>query len=276
MALGGRAKLGFINGVIKAHEISSPNYEAWLCKDQLVMSWLLNSMERKIAEIFSYSNSSQHLWNQVKEMYGNQNNLARVFQLKRDVAALQQENKSFVQHLGNLTTMWNELDIYRPHTTYATVLLKRAEEDKIFQLLASLSSEYEDLRSHILMTSELPSFSSVCDTIQRKEVRRQVMGLDTKVVTREFRAYASNYQSLEVKVYKGKRPDLKCDHCLGIGYRGIGHTKDRCWILHPELKPKFNKDNKGPYKVAASSPYKVSHMANLVESTSNHVATKGC
>ncbi|KAM2986701.1 hypothetical protein FF2_006948 [Malus domestica] len=88
LALDGRAKLGFINKVIQALEILAPNYEAWLCKDQLVMSWLLNSMKRKIAEIFSYSNSSQHLWDQVKEMYGNQNNLIRVFQLKRNIAAL--------------------------------------------------------------------------------------------------------------------------------------------------------------------------------------------
>ncbi|KAM1380304.1 hypothetical protein ACFX2I_022049 [Malus domestica] len=48
LVLGGRAKLGFINGVIQTPEISSPNYEALLCKDQLVMSWLLNSMRGKL------------------------------------------------------------------------------------------------------------------------------------------------------------------------------------------------------------------------------------
>ena len=89
LALGGRSKLGYINGVIKAPAITSLTYESWLCKDQLVMSWLLNSMERRIAEIFSYSESSMHLWKQVKEMYGNQNNSARVFQLKKDISSLQ-------------------------------------------------------------------------------------------------------------------------------------------------------------------------------------------
>ncbi|XP_070679284.1 uncharacterized protein [Malus domestica] len=156
------------------------------------MSWLLNSMERKIAEIFSYSNSSQHLWKQVEDMYGNQNNSARIFHLKRHVASLQQEAKSFVQHLGDLTTMWNELDIYRPHTT-DVVLVKRAEEDKIFQLLASLSPDYENSRSHILMNPELPSFSSVCATIQREEVRRRVRNLDTKASMQESRAFASSH-----------------------------------------------------------------------------------
>ena len=80
-------------------------FESWLCKDQLVMSWLLNSMERRIAEIFIYSELSMHLWDQVNEMYGNQNNASRVFQLKKDIANMQQEGKSFVQHLDSLMSM---------------------------------------------------------------------------------------------------------------------------------------------------------------------------
>ena len=111
-----------------------------------------------------------------------------------ELAGLQQESKSFVQHLGDIKSMWNELDVYRPHTTDASVFLKRAEEDKIFQLLASLSSDYEDLRSHILMNSELPSFSSICAIIQREETRRKVMNLETKNSLPESRAYVSNHK----------------------------------------------------------------------------------
>ena len=162
LALGGRSRLGFINGSIEVPDASSPNYESWLSKDQLVMSWLINSMDRKLAEIFSYSESSFQLWETVKEMYGSQNNAARVFQLKRDISNLQQEGKPFVQLLGSMKSMWNELETYRPHTIDAAVIRKRAEEDKIFQLLSSLDSEYEDLRSHILMNSE-----------QREEIQRK-------------------------------------------------------------------------------------------------------
>ncbi|KAM2064541.1 hypothetical protein ACFX16_027922 [Malus domestica] len=177
------------------------------------MSWLLNSMERKVVEIFSYSESSLTLWTTVKEMYGNQNNAARIFQLKKDISNIQQEGKSFVQHLGSLRSMWNELDVYRPHTTDSLVLLKRTEEDKFFQLLSSLSSEYEDLRSHILMKQELPSFTSVCATIQREEVRRKVMNNGIKTNVTEARAYLTNE-----KRYKGKNPHLKCLHCDNIGH----------------------------------------------------------
>ncbi|KAM2246081.1 hypothetical protein ACFXTI_006937 [Malus domestica] len=71
LALGGRGKLGFINEGVEALKPSTQAHEAWLCKDQLVMSFLLNNMEKHVAEIFSYAESSQDLWKSVKDMYGN-------------------------------------------------------------------------------------------------------------------------------------------------------------------------------------------------------------
>lgn len=176
----------------------------------------------------------------------------------KELSIIQQEGNSFVQHLGELKNMWNELGVYRPHTTDATILLKRAEEDKIFQLLASLSSDYEDLRSHILMNSELPSFISVCATVQREEVRRKVMNNDTKMHTSEARAFSSNHKQTGEKGYKGKRPI--CSYC-----NDLGHLQETCWILHPELKPKrYSKDFKGNQKAGQSQTYK----ANTAASTS--------
>jgi hypothetical protein len=61
IALGRRSKLGFINGSISSPNVDSSEYEIWLSKDQLVMSWILNSMERNLAEIFSYSESAHDL-----------------------------------------------------------------------------------------------------------------------------------------------------------------------------------------------------------------------
>ena len=187
IALGGRSKLGFINGSIVPLEVNDPEYATWLSKNRLVMFWILNSMERNLAEIFSFSESSLDLWDAIRYMYVNQNNAARIFQIHREVASLHQEGKPFVQLLGSLKNLWNELEIYRPHTTDAAILQKRTEEDRIFQLLASLSPDFEDLRSHILMNPELPSLKLVCATIQREEIRRKVMTRDVGVF--ETRAY---------------------------------------------------------------------------------------
>jgi len=99
-------------------------------------------MKPYIAEIFGCSESIADLWEAVKEIYRNWNNVAHVFPLKKDIS-FQQEGKSFIQYLGSKKSLWNELAIYRPHTTDLTTLLKRVEEDKIFQLLANLSPDHE-------------------------------------------------------------------------------------------------------------------------------------
>ncbi|KAM1606975.1 hypothetical protein ACFX1Z_027611 [Malus domestica] len=151
--------------------------------------------------------------------------------------------------------MWNELNVYRPHTINAAMLTKRADEDKIFQLLASLNPEYEDLRSHVLMNHDLPSFSIVCATIQREETRRKIMTVKLKENIPKARVYLSNHKTSEERGYKGKKPIVKCSY-----YDTGGQTRDHCWILHPELRPKFSRDNyKGFPKGSHNSSYKANH-----------------
>jgi hypothetical protein len=71
--------LGFINGSTISPKVNDPEYKAWLSKDQLIVSWILNSMEGNLDEIFSFSESSSDLWDAIHHMYGNQNNSARTF-----------------------------------------------------------------------------------------------------------------------------------------------------------------------------------------------------
>ncbi|XP_070679367.1 uncharacterized protein [Malus domestica] len=212
LALGGRSKLRYVNGTIKPPESTSLSFDAWHSNDQLVMSWILNLMEPKLSKLFSYSGISHILWEDVKEMYGSQNNVARVFELKKSLAGLKQGDQSFIQHLGSMKSMWNELDLYRPHTTESAVLLKRADEDKVFQLLASSRAEYEDLLSHLLMTPELPSFISVCHAIQREETQRKVMHIEPKSSS-EARVFTSNHKIFGERVFNGKKADWKCTYC---------------------------------------------------------------
>ncbi|KAB2634462.1 S2-RNase [Pyrus ussuriensis x Pyrus communis] len=199
LALGGRSKLGFVNGSIEAPDVASPEYEAWLCKDQLVMSWLLNSMDPKLSEIFSFSESSSALWKAVKDMYGNQNNAARVFQLKRNLASLQQGDKSFVHHLGCMKNMWNELDMYRPHTIDAAVLLKRSEEDKIFHLLATT-----------YLINRLPS--RVLDTKSPSEVMQ-----NKKINLSHLRIFGCTCY-VHIQSHHRDKLDPKAVKCVFMGY----------------------------------------------------------
>ncbi|KAK9190616.1 hypothetical protein WN943_019223 [Citrus x changshan-huyou] len=190
LSLGGKRKLGYTNGNSVCPDSKDPKYEDWIANDQLVRSWILNSMEPHIAEIFTFSNSSKELWDSISELYGSNNNSARVFELKCEIAVAEQGDKTFSEHLGYLKKLWDELNMYRPFTADPIVLQQRVEEDKIFSLLSSLKPEYENLRSNILMAPKLPSFSIVCQTIQREETRKKTMNADVKVTSEKLESHA--------------------------------------------------------------------------------------
>jgi len=126
-------------------------------------------------------------------------------------------------------------------TVDAAVLRKRTEQDRIFQLLASLSPDFEDLRSHILMNSKLPSISEVylCN-IQREEIHRKVMSRDVNSGAAGTHAYHAKAmprngnsgmsdsrgqprQVTDARTFKGKQSDLKFSFC-----HNTGHLTKRC------------------------------------------------
>ena len=55
LALGGRSKIEFIDKSNDTPDVKSTQYKSWFSNDQMVQSWLLNTMEPHIAEIFNYS-----------------------------------------------------------------------------------------------------------------------------------------------------------------------------------------------------------------------------
>lgn len=105
LSLGGKATLGHINGKAKQPKCNDPKFDDWEATNRMVMSWLINSMELEIAEIFTFSESAKELWDSVKLLYGHQNNVAQVYELQRAIANEKQKETSFAVHLGNLKRM---------------------------------------------------------------------------------------------------------------------------------------------------------------------------
>ena len=188
-------------------------------------------MEPKIAEIFTFTDNAKELWESVRDMYSQQNNVSRIYQLKKNISETKQGDKPFVEYMGILKTMWDELSHYQPSTTDLKTLQLQAEEDKILQLLANLKPEYESVRSQILMKAELPSFNTVCAIIQQEEVLRKATNSNiqpnTELAETSALAIIQGDNASEGKAYassknKGKGKP-KCDHC-----QGVGHIKDKC------------------------------------------------
>ncbi|GAV80427.1 UBN2_3 domain-containing protein [Cephalotus follicularis] len=88
IALGGRSKLGKIDGKTKPPLSTDPTYLDWSASDHSVMTWLFNSMEPQIYEIFAFSDTALELWTSLSEMYGQANNASQIFELQQEIAQI--------------------------------------------------------------------------------------------------------------------------------------------------------------------------------------------
>ncbi|KAL0315223.1 UNVERIFIED_CONTAM: hypothetical protein Scaly_2876000 [Sesamum calycinum] len=63
-------KLGFINGKNPKPEESDESYEQWERADNMVISWILNSISKDIVESFLYIDIIRDLWLELKARFG--------------------------------------------------------------------------------------------------------------------------------------------------------------------------------------------------------------
>uniref|UniRef100_A0A1S4CFZ9 Retrotransposon Copia-like N-terminal domain-containing protein n=1 Tax=Nicotiana tabacum TaxID=4097 RepID=A0A1S4CFZ9_TOBAC len=73
IALYTKNKLDFIDGTISIPDESSGLQSAWSRGNDMVLSWLLNSLSKEIAESVLYSHNEKDLWNDLEDRFGQTN-----------------------------------------------------------------------------------------------------------------------------------------------------------------------------------------------------------
>ncbi|KAG7572452.1 Ribonuclease H-like superfamily [Arabidopsis suecica] len=210
-------------------EIALVDEDKWFQEDQMVLSILQNSLEASILEGYSYCETPKDLWETLQNVFGNQSNLSRVFEIKKAINELTQGDMEFTQHFGKFRSLWAELEMLRPNTLDPVIINERREQDKVFGLLFTLSPAYNDLIKHLLRADKLQNLEEVCSQIQKEQGSLGLFGSKGELVSGNSSELASANRG-NFNANRGKAP--WCDHC-----KRSGHAKEKCWILHPHLKP---------------------------------------
>jgi len=75
-------KLFFIIGECRRSTLNSPQYCQWEMCDNMVTSWILNSLGKEIADSVEYVCDSLELWKELEDHY-DQTNGAKLFQIQK-------------------------------------------------------------------------------------------------------------------------------------------------------------------------------------------------
>lgn len=177
-ALRAKNKLGFIKGtLLKPSDSNSLLLESWeRCNDMLV-SWIQNSIAQQLRSSVAFVDDAREVWNELKECFTQQNG-PRIYELKKALLNLTQEDDPISIYYGKLKSLLDELSIYDPvpecNCGKMKVLTDRYQSDYVIQFLMGLNETYSNIRDQIMLIDPLPAVNKVFSYIQQQERQRQM------------------------------------------------------------------------------------------------------
>nr|XP_009608393.1 uncharacterized protein LOC104102399 [Nicotiana tomentosiformis] len=215
IALSAKNKLGFIDGSLISPKTDSAIQQAWERCNNIVLSWLLNSLSKEIAESVLFSQSANDLWSDLEDRFG-QANRAKLFQLQKELSSVVHGNSSVSTYFTKMKSLWDELDALNTFSVcvcececWAKVKsLKAHQDERLLQFLIGLNDIFIGREIHA--TPAYPGESaSFIATNQSGNFRK-------------FNENRMQKTSFEFKKNAGI-----CSYC-----KKHGHSINKCYRIH--------------------------------------------
>ncbi|RVW16870.1 Retrovirus-related Pol polyprotein from transposon RE1 [Vitis vinifera] len=214
IALTVKNKIAFVDGSLVQPITNDPHLRvAWLRANNLVLSWLMNSIAKEIRGSLLYFTNAFDIWEELKIKYLKSDG-PRVFSLEKSLSSISQNSKSITEYFSEFKALWDEYISYRPIPSCRCGNLNRCSS----------------IRSQLLLQSPLPSMSRVFSLLLQEESQRSLtnavgISIDSQAMVVEQSSRIVSTSNTQFTKQKGKS-DAICSHC---GYSG--HLVDKCFQL---------------------------------------------
>lgn len=176
-----------------------------------------------------YAETARDLRLDLKDRFS-QGNGPRIYEIKRSIATLQQEQMSVVTYFSSLKVLWDELGScskISPRTCGSFKELQECQQtEKVYQFLMRLNESFGTIHTQILAMEHLLNIGKVYSLVLQEEKHK---GLQVnQLSSSDAAALAVNKQEgcgfRETPRATGKP---YCTHCPKHG-----HTRETCYDLH--------------------------------------------
>ncbi|KAJ7950679.1 Retrovirus-related Pol polyprotein from transposon TNT 1-94 [Quillaja saponaria] len=260
-----RGLYGYVIGSKSKPADGDPLLEPWISENSLVMSWLINSMQPQISRGYLLLDSADKMWTALCQTYSQVGNDIQVFELRKKLHETKQGELTIAQYFAELSGLWQELDYYQEyqpvHPADAASYKKVVDKERVYDFLAGLNLEYDQIRVQVLGRDPFPNLRQTYAYVHQEESRRIAM---LHVVTRERSAMVATPIPKEskgvhtrgIEIARGSdNDDLQCDYC-----GKTRHTRDTCWKLH-------GRPTRGRGGRFVGPPRSRAHVSDTVESS---------
>lgn len=191
----------------------------------MILSWLCNSISKQLRSSLAFMDNANEIWTELRERFSQQNG-PRIYELKKALSNLTQEDDSVSIYYSRLKSLWDELSVYDPLPECTCgklkLLLDRYYRDCAIQFLMGLNESYSNVRDQIMLMEPLPSVKKVFSYILQQERQRSITSSTSSAesISLAARKFSGPYKS----TVHSKKERSYCTYCK-IG----GHDLESCF-----------------------------------------------
>ncbi|XP_049403666.1 uncharacterized protein LOC125867273 [Solanum stenotomum] len=171
-----QSKTGFINGKIVKPNSADPTFMQWERCDDMVTSWILNSLSPDLRDSLQYVNNAKELWEELEDRY-DQSNGCKLYQLQKEINDLVQGILNVTRYYTNMKKLWEEMNTLDVNFQCTCVCIcgekpkmHKAEQDRrLIHFLMGLNEMYTTVCENILMMSDLPTMAQTFAILSQEE-----------------------------------------------------------------------------------------------------------
>ena len=245
MALNVRNKLGFIDGTIPKPSSLHRDYGAWSRCNDIVATWLMNSVSKEIAQRLLFISTAEGIWKNLLCRF-KQDDAPRVYDIEQRLSKIEQGSMDISKYYTALVILWEEhcnfveLPICtcgKCECDAAALWEKIQHRSRVTKFLMGLNESFEHTRRHIIMLKPIPTIEEAFNIVAQDERQRNLRPV-TAIDNVAFhagtsQAHVSPVSTVEdtayVAAYNAGRAYQRpvCTHC-----GKAGHTVQKCFKLH--------------------------------------------
>ncbi|PWA40785.1 hypothetical protein CTI12_AA524710 [Artemisia annua] len=206
IALSTKRKLGFIRGTVPRSTDDVNLQEQWDTCNNLVISWLMNSVSESIAKSIMFMGTAHAIWLQLETRFALSNG-SHKYKLNKETYEIMQSGRPVSEYYTNMKCVWEELDsmnelprivnITNEVAVFLNALNTKKEEQRLFQFLNGLDDHFSSQRSQLLLNTPLPSVETACALLQQEESQRGVFGSVTQLGVESTALYSKGSEVQE-------------------------------------------------------------------------------
>ena len=156
----GRKLEGYLTGAVTEPVEGTPVWDEWRSTHMLVYVWLLNSMTTPIAANVDGMEDVRCVWEKLRKTYDGVGNNLRVYQVKGEIAACVQGERTVQEYAIELERLWLDHDHCTRTLCCPDPACRKTEacmQDRTMGFLRGLAPAFEQRTAMLLAQPKIPS-----------------------------------------------------------------------------------------------------------------------